>query len=130
MQIRPIAAREYAASINMNASSVDLKDAATNIAFGQRALQALAQSSTTNGHLPKVMAAYNAGPTPVQRWNNEVRAGNDPLLYMELIPYWETRSYVAIVMRNYWMYLRQNASDIPSRAALAKNEWPKFPNRK
>jgi soluble lytic murein transglycosylase-like protein len=76
------------------------------------------------------MAAYNAGLTPVTRWQYEVRAGNDPLLWMESIPYWETRSYVAIVMRNYWMYERQAGADSSSRAALAANAWPMFPGEK
>ena len=128
MQIRPIAAREYASSINLNANTADLKDPATNLAFGQRALQALAVNGATRGHLPKVMAAYNAGLTPVARWNGEVRDQNDPLLYMESIPYWETRGYVAIVMRNYWIYLRQRDGEAPSRVALAQNKWPEFPS--
>ena len=126
MQIRPIAAREYAGSINMSANA-DLKDPRTNLAFGQRTLEALAQASYTNGHLPKIMAAYNAGPTPVSRWNSEVNDQGDPLLWMESIPYWETRSYVAIVMRNYWMYLRQANAAAPSRKELAENDWPQFP---
>lgn len=126
MQIMPIARREYAASINMSASA-DLKDPSTNIAFGQRALEALAQSGFTSGALPKVMAAYNAGPTPVARWNSEIVDQGDPLLWMESIPYWETRSYVAIVMRNYWMYLRQADAQAPSRQDLAENDWPAFP---
>ena len=126
MQIRPIAAREYAASINMSASA-DLKDPRTNLAFGQRTLEALAQAGYTRGHLPKVMAAYNAGPTPVARWNNEINDQGDPLLWMESIPYWETRGYVAIVMRNYWMYLRQADAEAPSRTDLAENDWPQFP---
>ena len=53
--------------------------------------------------------------------------GNDPLLYMEAIPYWETRGYVAIVMRNYWMYERQANAASPTRVALAQNDWPMFP---
>ena len=126
MQIRPIAAREYAGSINMSAGA-DLKDPRTNLAFGQRALQALAQSNVTSGALPKVMAAYNAGPSPVARWNSEINDQGDPLLWMESIPYWETRAYVAIVMRNYWMYLRQADVDAPSRIDLAENDWPQFP---
>ncbi len=127
MQIRPIAAREYASSINMNASSVNLKDAGTNLAFGQRALEALSQERATGGALPKVMAAYNAGLSPVTRWNGEIRDQGDPLLWMEAIPYWETRGYVAIVMRNYWMYQRQAAIPSPSRIDLAENDWPQFP---
>ncbi len=129
MQIKPITQREYAASINMSTNS-DLKDARTNLAFGQRTLEALASAGYTRGHLPKVMAAYNAGPTPVARWNNEVRDQGDPLLYMESIPYWETRAYVNIVMRNYWMYLRQADADAPSRTALAQNAWPEFPRER
>ena len=127
MQIMPIARREYAASINMSVGA-DLKDARTNLAFGQRALQALAQAGYTNGALPKVMAAYNAGPTPVSRWNSEVKDQGDPLLWMESLPYWETRSYVNIVMRNYWMYLRQAQAEAPSRIDLAENDWPRFPS--
>lgn len=130
MQIRPIAAREYASSINLNAATADLKEPATNLAFGQRALEALSQSGATRGHLPKVMAAYNAGLTPVTRWNDEVRDQGDPLTWMESIPYWETRSYVAIVMRNYWMYLRQADAEAPSRTALAQNQWPTFPRER
>nr|WP_233995689.1 lytic transglycosylase domain-containing protein [Erythrobacter sp. SD-21] len=127
MQIRPIAAREYASSINMSAGA-DLKDPKTNLAFGQRTLEALAQAGYTRGALPKVMAAYNAGPTPVARWNSEINDQGDPLLWMESIPYWETRAYVAIVMRNYWMYLRQADAAAPSRTELAENDWPQFPH--
>ncbi|QYJ06203.1 lytic transglycosylase domain-containing protein [Qipengyuania flava] len=126
MQIMPITRREYASSINMSASA-DLKDPAVNFAFGQRTLEALSTSGYTQGRLPKIMAAYNAGPTPVARWESEIRDQDDPLLYMESIPYWETRGYVAIVMRNYWMYLRQADAAAPSRVDLAENDWPMFP---
>jgi soluble lytic murein transglycosylase-like protein len=73
------------------------------------------------------MAAYNAGLTPITRWNHEVNDQGDPLLYMESIPYWETRSYVSIVMKNYWMYERQAQAQSSSRRALAQNAWPAFP---
>ena len=126
MQIRPIAAREYGPAINLSANS-DLMNPAVNIAFGQQALLSLATSSATQGALPKVMAAYNAGLTPVTRWNYEIRDFGDPLLWMESIPYWETRGYVAIVMRNYWMYERQANSASPSRISLSQNKWPGFP---
>ena len=126
MQIRPIAAREYGPAINLSANS-NLMDPATNIAFGQQALLSLASSPATQGTLPKVMASYNAGLTPVTRWNYEVRDFGDPLLWMESVPYWETRGYVAIVMRNYWMYERQANSASPSRISLSQNKWPAFP---
>jgi soluble lytic murein transglycosylase-like protein len=87
----------------------------------------LRDSPATGGALPKIMAAYNAGLTPVGRWNYEIRDQNDPLLWMESIPYWETRGYVAIVMRNYWMYERAAGVPSPSRRALAQGRWPEFP---
>ncbi len=126
MQIMPITQREYAASINMS-SNADLKDPAVNLAFGQRTLESLSTAGYTQGRLPKIMAAYNAGPSPVARWESEIRDAGDPLLYMESIPYWETRGYVAVVMRNYWMYLRQADAPAPSRIDLAENDWPQFP---
>ena len=129
MQITPITRREFAASIDMSASA-DLKEPRTNLAFGQRTLEGYAAGSYSGGQLPKVMAAYNAGPTPVARWASEVRDQGDPLTWMESIPYWETRSYVNIVMRNYWMYLRQADADAPSRVELAQNRWPAFPRER
>lgn len=130
MQVRPIAAREHADDIGLDARSIDLKDPAINLAVGQEALGALAASANTRGHLPKVIAAYNAGMTPVARWNGEIRDGGDPLLWMESIPYWETRAYVNIVLRNYWMYLRQAGAPAASRLALAQNAWPAFPKER
>lgn len=127
MQIMPIAAREHAPSLNMNASYANLADPSVNLAFGQSALESLRDSRATGGLLPKIMAAYNAGLTPVTRWNSEINDQGDPLLYMESIPYWETRGYVAIVMRNYWMYERQAGGASESRAALAQGLWPTFP---
>lgn len=129
MQITPITVRELAPRIGLSASSVNIFDPATNLAFGQQNLQMLRDSAATQGELPKIMAAYNAGLTPVTRWNTQVNDQGDPLLYMESIPYWETRAYVATVMRNYWMYERQAKADSPSRVALAENAWPMFPGR-
>ncbi|MXP28962.1 transglycosylase SLT domain-containing protein [Porphyrobacter algicida] len=130
MQVRPIAAREHAGAINLDARYVDLKDPSTNLALGQQTLQSLADANATGGTLPKVMAAYNAGLSPVTRWNREVNDMGDPLLWMESIPYWETRGYVNIVMRNYWMYLRQAGAPAPSRVTLAENAWPQFPKER
>lgn len=127
MQITPITVREHAPRLGLSAEGVDIFDPAVNLAFGQRNLEMLRDSPATQGTLPKIMAAYNAGLTPITRWNSEVNDQGDPLLYMESIPYWETRSYVAIVMKNYWMYERQAQAISFSRRALAQNEWPGFP---
>ena len=76
---------------------------------------------------PRSWPPTTPGSPPVGRWNSEINDQNDPLLWMESIPYWETRGYVAIVMRNYWMYERAAGAESPSRRALAQGRWPAFP---
>ena len=127
MQIMPAAARDHAGKLGVTGSPTDLSRPDVNLAFGQAHLNMLRTSPATQGLLPKIMAAYNAGLSPVGRWNSEVRDQGDALLYMESIPYWETRGYVAIVMRNYWMYERQAGGPSDSRKALAQGQWPTFP---
>jgi soluble lytic murein transglycosylase-like protein len=127
MQIMPAAAKDHSGRLNLGMSYADLNDPQVNLAYGQRHLEMLRDSPATGGTLPKIMAAYNAGLVPVGRWNYEINDQNDPLLWMESIPYWETRGYVAIVMRNYWMYERAAGVPSASRRALAQGRWPEFP---
>jgi len=129
MQVRPGTARDVA-RWRGDSGTGDLRIPAVNMDFGQSYLQYLSRESATGGLLPKVIAAYNAGPAPVARWQTEIRDGGDPLLYMESIPYWETRGYVGIVLRNYWMYEAQQGKPSVSRAALAQGKWPRFPDGK
>jgi soluble lytic murein transglycosylase-like protein len=128
MQIMPAAARDHAGELGVAGTARDLTKPEVNLAFGQQHLQMLRDSSGTQGLLPKVMAAYNAGLVPVTRWNTEIKDKGDPLLWIESVPYWETRGYVNIVMRNYWMYERQAGGPSDSRMALAQGMWPTFPN--
>ena len=105
----------------------DLTNPAVNMALGQNYIEHLRDNAVTGGLLPKVIAAYNAGPTPVARWNNEVQDGGDPLLWIESLPYWETRAYVGTVLRNLWMYERQLGTDTQTRPMLAQGRWPTVP---
>jgi len=127
MQIRPGTARDHNRTLELGASYADLNDPEINLTYGQQHLEMLRDASATGGKLPKIMAAYNAGLSPVSRWNSEINDQGDPLLWMESIPYWETRGYVSIVMRNYWMYERAAGVPSPSRRALAQGMWPSFP---
>ena len=102
----------------------------TNMEYGQRYLEKLRDMSATGGLLPKVMAAYNAGPVPVERWNSEVKHNGDPLLFIESLPYYETRAYVNTVMRNYWMYQIQAKGSADCLTGMAQGMWPTFPNSK
>lgn len=127
MQIRPGALTDYARNHGVTLDKSSLSKPQLNMAVGQSYLEQLRDRAFTGGLLPKVIAAYNAGPTPVEAWNLQSRDGGDPLLYIESIPYWETRGYVMTVLRNYWMYEKQAGKASASRAALAQGLWPKFP---
>ena len=129
MQVRPGTASDMAKARGTSFSKAQLFNPSTNLEYGQSYLEYLNRSSVTSGLLPKVIAAYNAGPSPVQRWNTEIRDNGDPLLFMESIPYVETRGYVSIILRNYWMYEKQAGIKSESRNAMAQNQWPRFPGK-
>ena len=127
MQLMPGTAQLIARRRGESIDRVALNDPALNFEYGQSYLQELADFSGTGGLLPKVIAAYNAGPGSVANWNARGRNLNDPLLFIESIPFVETRAYVAIVLRNYWMYQRQTGAPSPSLKAMAQGMWPRFP---
>jgi len=52
----------------------------------------------------QVLAAYNAGASRVERWVSRPGARDDPELFLEQIPYLETRNYVRRVLRNAAFY--------------------------
>lgn len=127
MQIMPAAAIDYSRRTGRAIDRAALRLPQINMAIGQSHLEALRDRPGTGGLLPKVIAAFNAGLTPVERWNQTSRDKGDPLLYIESIPYWETRGYVGTVLRNYWMYQAQAGEKPVSRAALVQGMWPRFP---
>ena len=98
-----------------------------NLDYGQARLEQVRDYGPTGGLLPKVIMGYNAGPGMLAEWNVRVKGGEDPLLFMESIPFWETRGYAVTVLRNYWMYQRNASQSAPSLKAMAQNMWPRFP---
>ena len=127
MQVMPGTARLMANRYGTTVEPAQLDNPSVNMEYGQRYLETLRDMGATGGLLPKVMAAYNAGPGPVGRWSHEIRDNGDPLLFIESIPYYETRAYVTIVMRNYWMYQKQAGEATSSLSSMAQGMWPRFP---
>lgn len=127
MQLMPGTAQMVARHLGRTVDPSALFQPATSIDIGQAYLRELADNSGTGGLLPKVIAAYNAGPGSVANWNARGRNLDDPLLFIESIPFVETRAYVAIVLRNYWMYQRHSGAKAPSLMAISQGLWPRFP---
>lgn len=127
MQVRPGTASDMARASGLPYSQAGLTDPALNMEFGQSFIERIRAMGATRGQLPKVVAAYNAGPVPVGRWAWLDRG--DPLLWIESIPFWETRYYVPSVMRNYWIYQGLLGTPTTTLSDLAQHRWPGFPVR-
>lgn len=126
LQVRPGTAGDTARSRGEAFSPAALYDPNTNLEYGQSYMEYLRDYDGTGGLLLKVIASYNAGPAPITAWNTRYDQ-SDPLLYVESLPYWETRGYLPIILRNYWIYEDRGADRSISRRALAAGLWPRFP---
>jgi soluble lytic murein transglycosylase-like protein len=77
-----------------------LMDPAVNIDLGAGYLAAMMRRF--GGDLVLALAAYNAGPGVAERWSRLPR--RDPDVFVESIPYAETRAYVQRVVQTYGIY--------------------------
>lgn len=127
MQLMPGTAAALARRRGESYGGSELNRPEINIAYGMNYMEEMRDYSGTQGLLPKVIASYNAGPGAVANWEGRLRDRGDPLLYIESIPYWETRGYVPIVLRNYWMYQRNAGETTTSLSAIAQGMWPRYP---
>ena len=126
MQVRPGTAGDIARARGTSVSQSALTDPATNLEYGQSFIEMMRAKPATGGQLMKIIAAYNAGPLPVDRWNL-INAKGDPLLWVESLSYWETRYYVPSVLRNMFVYQGLAGRDQPALKAIAEHRWPAFP---
>jgi soluble lytic murein transglycosylase-like protein len=102
-----------------------LSDPSYNLGLGERYLQSLIDQ--TNGNLFQLAAAYNAGPNALTRWlATRPEIADDPLLFIESIPYAETRSYIKYVMTYYWMYAKRTRESAPTLDQTAEGQWPTY----
>ncbi|WP_353376400.1 transglycosylase SLT domain-containing protein [Microbulbifer sp. NBRC 101763] len=97
MQLLPSTARATARRAGVRyRRSWDLLSPSTNIALGSFYLSTLLNRFDNNRFL--AAAAYNAGPTRVAKWLKETRKRLPHDVWIETIPYSETRNYVQNVL--------------------------------
>jgi soluble lytic murein transglycosylase len=85
----------------LSSSAVNLYNPETNIELGAKYLNQL--SSYWKGNIPLMVASYNAGEDKVLAWTKKY-PNQSTVLFLDLIPYRETRGYVAHVLSNYYWY--------------------------
>jgi len=101
MQLIVPTAKSIARPLGLPADRVSLKRPSVNIALGTGELARLANAFPENTLL--AIPAYNAGPGNPKRWLRE-RPNADFDLWVELIPYVETRRYVKRVLSSRAVY--------------------------
>ena len=101
MQIMPATARWIARRLGIKAFDPgEMQDPARNIQFGAYYLKHV--QTTLDDSPVLATAAYNAGPGRAQRWRDT--GPMEAAVYIESIPFAETRDYVRKVMSNAMYY--------------------------
>ncbi|MCY3980892.1 MAG: lytic transglycosylase domain-containing protein [Alphaproteobacteria bacterium] len=107
MQLMPATARQVSRSLGMAYSRSRLReDRRYNIMLGSIYLAGLLE--TFRGDRALAVAAYNAGPNRVRAWlrtYGDPRGGRvDPIDWIELVPFAETRNYIQRVLESAVVY--------------------------
>ncbi len=129
MQIMPVTAKYMAGrewADDAMGGSNRLHDPALNLELGQRYVAYLAEQDGINGDLIRLLASYNSGPGNLARWNQTIRHGGDPLLFIEAIPNAETRRFVQHALAYTWIYAARLELPAPSLVELAAGSFPRF----
>lgn len=123
MQIMPATARWIAQRLGIKSFNAgEMQDPARNIQFGAYYLKHV--QTTLDGSPVLATAAYNAGPGRAQRWRDT--RPMEAAIYIESIPFAETRDYVKKVMSNAMYY----AARFGQPSVLLKDRLGTVPARK
>ena len=88
---------------NLDLEDYSLSDPNDNINLGTWYLDHTHETYNDNSLF--AVASYNAGPGNVSKWRQKYSFA-DPDVFVETIPFPETKGYVESVFGNYWNYLR------------------------
>ena len=133
MQLLPDTARWVAQKIGYRGYTAKrVTDIDTNITLGTRYLKFVLDST---GHPLLASSAYNAGPTRARRWTPE--RAMEGAIFVESIPFGETREYVKRVMANTVHYalllegrstpLKQRMGMVPGRSGALMPQVEEIP---
>ena len=102
MQVLPATARALSGRRRNN-----LYDSEVNATLGVKYLSQLIEKFNS---VELALAGYNAGPLRIPEWQERFPT-QDGVLFMDLIPFKETRNYVSSIVRNNYWYERIYGND-------------------
>jgi soluble lytic murein transglycosylase len=98
MQLMPNTAKQFKRKLK----SRQLYNPSLNIKIGTKYFNTLLENYDNN--LVYSLAAYNAGESRVNVWQQEYMTSDNILKNIENIPFLETRKYVKLIFRNIFFY--------------------------
>ncbi|UCB55015.1 MAG: transglycosylase SLT domain-containing protein [Thiotrichales bacterium] len=117
MQIMPRTGMQIAKDLKERWSGKNsLYDPVKNLKYGSYYYQKLLNEF--NGHYAIALAAYNAGPNRVKKWLPDESTPAD--IWIETIPFTETRDYVATVLVYAMIYQQRMQTDELTMADLTR----------
>lgn len=127
MQVMPRTASYISRDRSLRyARRIKLDNPTYNVSLGQQYIQTMLGRNFADGNLFKTLAAYNAGPGNLRKWERKVNFQDDPLLFIESIPARETRNYIERVISNFWIYRMRMTQPVGSLDAVATGDWPMY----
>lgn len=97
MQLMPATGREVASSLGRSRRGLNLEQVDLNVLLGSTYYRQLLDRF--KGNRVFALTAYNAGPHRVDRWRSKADEAGVPVeIWVETIPYKETRNYVQAVL--------------------------------
>lgn len=109
MQLTPSTARLMAKDQGIALYGNDIYNPMTNVQLGAAYL---AKMYNRFGHVALASAAYNAGPGRVDKWL--MRDSDDMTIWIEKIPFNETRKYVKNILEYQQVYAKHLGKTIPT----------------
>lgn len=103
MQVMPQTAEWIAHQVGVaNYARYSLRDMELNLLIGTAYLRML--YTDLNSNFVVATAAYNAGPAKARVWRSILTQPMEAAIFIETIPYYETRGYVKNVLANMHTY--------------------------
>ncbi len=96
MQLMPATGKQVASSLGRREASADLYEVDHNVLLGSAYYRQLLDRF--GGNRVFALTAYNAGPHRVERWRHKPGEGVPVDVWVDTIPYKETREYVQAVL--------------------------------